>query len=255
MTEIAIAYDVGSLDEAVALDERLGPGPELAKVGLELFTAAGPEAVRALHRRGRRVFLDLKLHDIPNTVRGAAAAAARLGAEILTVHAMGGGEMLRAAVEGVEQGGGRTGVIAVTVLTSINAFNAPPGFASPLYATMVAAQLLALAEGAGAKGIVCAVSDLEGLRGMHPGPFYAVTPGIRPAGTAVHDQKRVATLSEAARKGSSLVVVGRAVTAADDPRAALEAARAERDAALDLRPDAERKHPPAGTASPLDAHK
>ena len=240
MTEIAIAYDVGSIEEAVALDQRLGEGPELAKVGLELFTAAGPEAVRALASRGRRVFLDLKLHDIPNTVRGAATAAARLGAELLTVHALGGGEMLRAAVLGVEKGGGKTGVIAVTVLTSINAFNAPPGFASPLWTTVVAGQLLALAEGAGARGIVCAVPDLAGLRQMHPAPFYAVTPGIRPAGGAAHDQKRVATVGEAVRLGSSLVVLGRAVTAAKDPRAALEAARAERDAALKLQPQPQR---------------
>jgi orotidine-5'-phosphate decarboxylase len=231
MTGIAIAYDVASLEEALALDDRIGPGPEIAKVGLELFTAAGPEAVRALAKRGRRVFLDLKLHDIPATVRGAAASAARLGAELLTVHAMGGGEMLRAAVEGVAQGGGRTGVIAVTVLTSISASNAPPGFASPFHASLVAGQLLTLAESAGARGIVCAVPDLEGLKQMHPAPFFAVTPGIRPAGAPSHDQKRVATLADAVRLGSSLAVLGRAVTAAPDPRAALQAARAERDAA------------------------
>jgi orotidine-5'-phosphate decarboxylase len=234
MTEIAIAYDVGSLEEAIALDARLGPGPELAKVGLELFTAAGPEAVRALTRRGRRVFLDLKLHDIPNTVRGAAAAAARLSAELLTVHAMGGGEMLRAAVEGAAEGGGGTGVIAVTVLTSIDASNAPPGFASPLEPGLVVPRLLELAERSGARGIVCGVPDLEGLRRTHPAPFFAVTPGIRPAGVAPHDQKRVATLADAVRAGSSLAVLGRAVTAAPDPRAALEAARAERDAAAAL---------------------
>ena len=231
MTEIAIAYDVRSLEEALALDARIGKGPEIAKVGLELFTAAGPKAVRALARRGRRVFLDLKLHDIPNTVRGAAAAAARLAAEFLSVHAMGGGEMLRAAVDGVAEGGGGTGVIAVTVLTSIDALHPPPGFASPLEPGLVASRLLELAERSGARGIVCGVPDLPGLRNMHPAPFYAVTPGIRPAGAATHDQKRVATLAEAVRLGSSLAVLGRAVTAAPDPRAALEAARAQRDAA------------------------
>jgi orotidine-5'-phosphate decarboxylase len=234
VSEIAIAYDVGSLAEALALDERLGPGPEIAKVGLELFTAAGPEAVHALAGRGRRVFLDLKLHDIPNTVRGAATAAARLGAELLTVHAMGGGEMLRAAVEGAAKGGGRTGVIAVTVLTSLNAFNAPPGFTSPLWVPTVAGQLLELAERSGARGIVCAAGDLAALRGMHRAPFYAVTPGIRPAGSPAHDQKRVATVAEAVRLGASLIVLGRAVTAAADPRVALEAARAECDAAAAL---------------------
>jgi orotidine-5'-phosphate decarboxylase len=231
VTEIAIAYDLDSLVDALALDTRLGAGPEIAKVGLELFTAAGPEAVRALARRGRRVFLDLKLHDIPNTVRGAAAAAARLGAEFLTVHAMGGGEMLRAAVQGVREGGGKTGVIAVTVLTSIDAANAPAGFASPFEPGRVVPRLLELAEGAGARGIVCAVADLAGLRKEHPAPFFAVTPGIRPAGALAHDQRRVATLADAVRAGAGLAVLGRAITAASDPRAALLAARAERDGA------------------------
>ncbi len=142
--------------------------------------------------------------------------------------------MLRAAVEGAARGGGGTGVIAVTVLTSLNAFNAPPGFTSPLWVELVTLKLLELAERAGARGIVCAVSDLAALRRMHPAPFYAVTPGIRPAGSPVHDQKRVATVGEAVRLGSSLIVLGRAVTAAGDPRAALEAARAERDVATAL---------------------
>ena len=234
MTGIAIAFDVGTLEEALALDERIGPGPEIAKVGLELFTAAGPDAVRMLRQRGRRVFLDLKLHDIPNTVRGAAAAASRLGAELLTVHAMGGGEMLRAAVSGVAEGGGETAVIAVTVLTSIHPHDAPPGFANPLSTATVVPELLELAERSGARGIVCAVPDLAGLRLAHPAPFFAVTPGIRPEGAPAHDQKRVATLAEAVRAGSSLAVLGRAVTAAADPRSALAAARAERDAAAAL---------------------
>jgi orotidine-5'-phosphate decarboxylase len=234
VTELAIAYDVATLEEALRLDDRLGPGPEIAKVGLQLFAAAGPEAVRALRARGRRVFLDLKLHDIPNTVRGAAAEAVRLGAELLTVHAMGGAEMVRAAVEGARGAGGETGVVAVTVLTSINAYNAPPGFASPLRTGVVGAQLLALAEQAGARGIVCAVSDLPALRAMHPAPFYAVTPGIRPPGGPPDDQKRVSTLAEAVRLGSSLAVLGRAVTLADNPQVTLEAARAERDRAAGL---------------------
>ena len=101
MTELAIAFDVESLEQAIALDTALGEGPEYAKIGLQLFTSAGPQAVRALRARGRRVFLDLKLHDIPNTVKGAAGEAAKLGAELLTVHAMGGAEMIRAAVDGI----------------------------------------------------------------------------------------------------------------------------------------------------------
>jgi len=129
--EFAIAFDVPTLDQALALDAKLGSGPEYAKVGLQLFTQAGPEAVRALSARGRRVFLDLKLHDIPNTVAGAAGEAAKLGAELLTVHAAGGQAMIRAAVDGIATAGGRTRVVAVTVLTSLDPNAMPPGFASP----------------------------------------------------------------------------------------------------------------------------
>jgi len=232
MTEIAIAFDVPTLDDALALDARLGAGPEFAKIGLELFTAEGPEAVRALKRRGRRVFLDLKLHDIPNTVRGAARAAATLGADLLTVHAPGGAAMITAAAEGIAAAGGATKIVAVTLLTSLDVSKLPPGFARPFDADAVIAGLLAMSLESGAHGIVCAAPDLARLRERHGAPFYAVTPGIRPAGGATQDQARVATITEAVRLGSSLLVLGRAVTAAPDPVAALVAARAERDAAV-----------------------
>jgi orotidine-5'-phosphate decarboxylase len=235
VTEIAIAFDVPTLDAALALDERLGDGPEYAKIGLELFVAEGPEAVRALTRRGRRVFLDLKLHDIPNTVRGASVSAARAGAEMLTVHAMGGAAMIRAAVEGVAAGGGRTQVVAVTLLTSLDPVALPPGFAQPFDLAGTIAGLLAMAESAGARGIVCAAPDLAAVRARHGRSFYAVTPGIRPAGHDTHDQARVSTIGDAVRQGAGLLVLGRAVTASADPRAALEAARAERDQALAAR--------------------
>ena len=231
MTEIAIAYDVGTLEQALELDARLGAGTEVAKVGLELFGSAGPEAVRALKARGRRVFLDLKLHDIPNTVRGAARAAARLGADLLTVHATGGREMIAAAVEGVAQEGAGTRVIAVTLLTSLEANHLPPGFEVPFHLDRVAEALLTIAESAGAHGIVCATSDLRGIRALHRRPFFAVTPGIRPAGGARHDQQRVSTVAEAVRLGSGMLVLGRAITGAADPAAALALARVERDAA------------------------
>lgn len=235
MTDIAIAFDVETIDEALALDQRLGEGPELAKVGLQLFTAAGPDAVRKLRARGRRVFLDLKLHDIPNTVEGAAAEAARLGAELLTVHATGGADMIAAAVRGIASAGGPTRVVAVTLLTSLDERTLPPGFARPFSFQSVAAELLTMSERAGALGIVCSAADLAGIRELHPEPFYAVTPGIRPAGGASHDQKRVATVAEAVKLGSSVLVLGRAVTAAADPRAALHAARSERDEAAAAR--------------------
>jgi orotidine-5'-phosphate decarboxylase len=230
--DFAIAFDVPTLDDALALDAHLGEGPEFAKIGLELFTAVGPRAVAALKQRHRRVFLDLKLHDIPNTVRGAAHSAARCGADLLTVHAMGGAAMVSAAVEGIAQAGAATRVVAVTLLTSLDPAHLPPGFEQPLEVGPVVARLLAMAEGAGAHGIVCAAPDLEGVRRIHGRPFYAVTPGIRPAGGATQDQARVSTITDAVRQGSSLLVLGRAVTGAPDPRTALEAARRERDAAL-----------------------
>jgi len=234
MTDIAIAFDVPTLEAALALDRELGAGPEYAKVGLELFAAEGPEAVRSLKARGRRVFLDLKLHDIPNTVKGAAASAARSGADLLTVHATGGEAMVRAAVEGIAAAGGATRVVAVTLLTSLDMDALPPGFARPFEADRVIAELLELSERAGALGIVCAAPDLAAVRARHGRRFYAVTPGIRPAGGDTHDQARVSTITDAVRSGSSLLVLGRAVTGAPDPRAALEAARAERDQAQAL---------------------
>jgi len=230
--EFAIAFDVPTLEAALALDSKLGAGAELAKVGLELFAAAGPEAVRALKSRGRRVFLDLKLHDIPNTVKGAAGSAARLGADLLTVHATGGAAMVAAAVEGIREAGGRTRVVAVTLLTSLDPAAMPPGFVKPFDLHAVAAALTDEAERAGALGVVCSPADLSGVRAKLGREFYAVTPGIRPAGAEAHDQKRVATVESAVRDGASLLVLGRAITGAADPAAALAAARAERDRAL-----------------------
>lgn len=233
--EFAIAFDVPTLEAALALDAALGEGPEYAKLGLELFTAAGPEALRALKARGRRVFLDLKLHDIPNTVKGAAGSAARLGADLLTVHATGGGAMVAAAVEGIREAGGTTRVVAVTVLTSLDPAAMPPGFVKPFDLHTVAAALTDESVRAGALGVVCSAADLTGIRARLGRDFYAVTPGIRPAGGDAHDQKRVATVESATRDGSSLLVLGRAITAAADPRAALVAARAERERAMSAR--------------------
>ena len=181
---------------------------------------------------GHRVFLDLKFHDIPNTVRGAAREASRLGADFLTVHATGGYAMIAAAVEGAAEAGGGTRVVAVTILTHLTASTMPPGFMSPFHLVMVAPKLLDLAESAGAHGIVCAAPDLHAIRTAHPQPFFAVTPGIRPAGGATHDQQRVTTVTEAVRLGSGMLVLGRAITGAADPAAALFAARAERDEAV-----------------------
>jgi orotidine-5'-phosphate decarboxylase len=189
------------------------------------------------------VFLDLKLHDIPNTVAGAAREAGRLGVDLITVHAAGGPAMIRAAADaaaegsahsggGAGTGGPGTGVVTVTLLTSLDPADLPPGFQRPFDLAGTLAALLEMSLTAGARGIVCSAADLAGLKARHPRPFFAVTPGIRPAGAERHDQARVATVGEAVRLGAGLLVLGRAVTGAADPRLALAAARAERDQAL-----------------------
>lgn len=233
--DFAIAFDLPTLAEALALNSKLGEGSEFAKLGLELFAAEGPAVVREFKALGRRVFLDLKLHDIPNTVKGAAASAARLGADLLTVHATGGAPMVAAAVEGIREAGGATRVVAVTILTSHDPANMPPGFAKPFDLPATALALTRASLEAGAAGIVCAAPDLRTLRAALGPDFYAVTPGIRMSGGESHDQKRVATVESAVRDGASLLVLGRAVTAATDPRAALAAARAERERAMAAR--------------------
>jgi orotidine-5'-phosphate decarboxylase len=233
--DFAIAFDVPNLNAALALNEKLGEGDEFAKLGLELFVSEGPAVVREFKARGRRVFLDLKLHDIPNTVRGAAASAATLGADLLTVHATGGAEMVAAAVSGIREAGGATRVVAVTVLTSHDPEDMPAGFAKPFDLPGTALALTREALSGGASGIVCAAPDLRALRSALGPDFYAVTPGIRMSGGEAHDQKRIATVEGAVRDGASLLVLGRAVTAAADPRAALEAARAERERAMAVR--------------------
>jgi len=233
-SELIVALDVAGAAEVMALIDRLPPEVTWYKIGLELFCAEGPSVVQAVRARGKNVFLDLKLHDIPNTVSGAAAEAARLGADLITVHAAGGEAMIRAAVEGIATAGGITRVVAVTLLTSLDPAAMPPGFPRPLVLADVQAEMLALTERAGALGIVCSAADLPALCQRHPAPFYSVTPGIRAAGSAAQDQKRVATIADAVAAGASLLVLGRAITAAADPRAALHLARAERDRAAAL---------------------
>jgi len=226
MADIAIAYDVSSLEAALALDDRLGKGPELAKVGLELFTAAGPDVVRALTARGRRVFLDLKLHDIPNTVELAARRCAEMAVSYFTVHAQGGAAMLRAARSGALQGAAQRGLnppklLAVNVLTSLSDkdLRATGHASSPVELTL---QLAQLALDCGADGLVCSAQEVARLRSVFGSQPLLCTPGIRFAADAQGDQQRVATPQEAVRSGADLLVVGRPVYAAADP---LEAAR------------------------------
>jgi orotidine-5'-phosphate decarboxylase len=215
-----IALDVPRWGDAEQLLARLGPGADFVKVGLELFTAEGPRVVERLHGQGRRVFLDLKLHDIPTTVRGAASSAARLGASLLTVHGYGGAAMVEAAVEGA---GAATGILVVTVLTSSDAreLGVALGREVPEMGAEVL-RLAAIASAARAHGIVCSGQEVAAVRSTHPS-LKPLVPGIRLAGGAAHDQARVVTPERAAADGAAYLVLGRAVTAAPDPAAALAA--------------------------------
>lgn len=217
---LAVAIDVPDLDDALALVRRLGGAVDVVKVGLELFSAAGPAAVTAMVALGVDVFCDVKLHDIPNTVAGAARVLGGLGARYVTLHTSGGEAMVRAGVEGLRAGADRAGLgaptaLGVTVLTSD--VDAPREL-------LLARAGLAAAAGCG--GIVCAGTDLPTLRGAAAG-LVRVVPGIRPAGAEVGDQARVTTPEQAVRDGAGILVVGRPITQAADPGAAAAAIRAE----------------------------
>ena len=225
-----IALDVPTRAEAESLLDRLGPDAEFVKVGLQLFTAEGPDVVRAMHGRGLRVFLDLKLHDIPNTVAHAVESAARLGVELLTVHASGGAAMLRAAARARGDGGLR--LLGVTVLTSLSAAELAQAWGrDTVSAEDEVARLARLAEESGLDGVVASVAELPVIRAATGDGFRVLTPGIRLAGDDAGDQSRVATPGEAARLGADYIILGRSVTAAKDPAAALRRAVRELDEA------------------------
>jgi orotidine-5'-phosphate decarboxylase len=224
---LAIVLDVPTLDEAVALASEVAPWFGVAKVGLELYSAAGPAAVEPLRDLGLRVFCDLKLHDIPTTVGRAARVLGRLGVSYLNFHAAGGVDMLRAGVEGVREGARDAGLdapvpLAVTVLTSdadTSAFDAR----------------LAWAIEAGCGGVVCSVHEVARVKRARR-DFVTVVPGVRLAGGEQHDQSRVGTPAEVAAAGADVLVVGRLVSAADDRRATARAVHASvADALANLR--------------------
>jgi orotidine-5'-phosphate decarboxylase len=215
-----VALDVPTAAAAMALVDRLGDSVLWFKVGLELFTAEGPGVVRALTGRGKRVFLDLKLHDIPNTVAGAVRSVSRLGVDLLTVHAEGGPAMLRAAVSARNEApDSALKLLGVTVLTSLDGTEYPEVYRSVDARSRVEVFARAARE-AGMDGVVASALELDALVAALPGEFLKVIPGIRPAGTGAGDQARTATPAAALRAGASHLVVGRAITAAPDPPAA-----------------------------------
>ncbi len=224
---LCAALDFPSWREAEPFARAVATAVGLLKVGLEIFAAEGPAAVRAAAALGRPVFLDLKLHDIPNTVEGAARSAARsaaaTGARLLTVHAAGGTAMIQAAVRGAGPG---VRILGVTVLTSLDAAALEEiGLAGPPREAVVRLARLAVAAGAG--GLVCSPQEVRAVRAaVGPGPLLVV-PGIRPAGAAVGDQARVATPAAAVADGADVIVVGRPLREAADPVAAAQRIAAE----------------------------
>lgn len=217
---IAIVLDTDDLVAAMRLAKAVQPHIANAKVGLELWSAVGPDALAALTELGMDVFVDLKLHDIPTTVRRAAHVLGSAGARWVNAHAMGGTDMLRAFVEGLHDGADDAGLeqplaLAVTVLTSEH--DAPPS---------LLAERAGLAAAAGCGGVVCAVPDLAIIHHAEPS-LQCVTPGIRPGGSAADDQVRVSTPAQAVHAGSDLLVIGRPISHAEDPVAAAAAVEDE----------------------------
>lgn len=223
---IIVALDYPDAGRALAAADRLDKELCRVKVGKELFTRAGPALVERLVGQGFDVFLDLKFHDIPNTVAAACTAAAELGVWMLNVHAQGGRRMLGAARESVERFTPRPRLIAVTVLTSLDDGDLREiGFQDGT--EQLVERLAALTADAGLDGVVCSPREAASLRRRHGAGFLLVTPGIRPGGSAQDDQQRVMTPSEAVRNGSDYLVIGRPITGAADPVAALRAIQAE----------------------------
>ncbi|RCV90963.1 orotidine-5'-phosphate decarboxylase [Billgrantia montanilacus] len=223
---LIIALDHPSLDAALCLADRLDPSRCRVKVGKELFTRSGPDVIEALHGRGFQVFLDLKFHDIPNTVAGAVQAAAEQGVWMVNVHAGGGRRMMEAARERLERHGLATHLIAVTVLTSMEAADLQEVGVTLAPAEQVE-RLAQLAMASGMAGVVCSAQESTRLRELCGDTFLKVTPGIRPSFAAADDQRRIMTPLQAMTAGSTHLVVGRPVTQAEDPMAALEAIEQE----------------------------
>ena len=223
---IIVALDFDSRQTAQTLVQRLDPSQCKLKVGKELFVTAGPDFVATLVDQGYDVFLDLKFHDIPNTVAAACRAAARLGVWMINVHALGGRAMLQAAREALENGPSRPHLIAVTLLTSMqDADLAELGITGDAQQNVL--RLARLAQDCGLDGVVCSAREVSALRQTMGSEFWLVTPGIRPAQAERGDQARVATPQEAIDNGSSYLVIGRPITQAEDPLAALAAVRRE----------------------------
>ena len=223
---IIAALDVPTVDQALKLAQQVAPAVGAFKIGKELFTSAGPDIVRRVRDTGASVFLDLKFHDIPNTVAKAIAAAVRLDVQMLTIHASGGSEMMRAAEQAAQQTAAQLGrpaplVLGVTVLTSQDSATLAELGGETDVAKQVE-RLALLATKSGLRGLVCSPLEIVALRRILPPQMQLVTPGIRTGTEKADDQKRTLTPREAVQAGASWLVIGRPITAAADPRAAAE---------------------------------
>lgn len=219
--KIIVALDYQHANEAVALATQLDPTKCRLKVGKELFTASGPSLIDRLHQANFEVFLDLKFHDIPNTVAKACTAASKLGIWMLNVHASGGLDMMQAAKEAVDQSDSKPILIAVTVLTSMTqASLTRVGIQLPLEEHVL--NLATLTQEAGLDGVVCSALETNILRKNLGKNFYLVTPGIRPDNVSQDDQSRVVTPTNALANGSNYLVIGRPITQADNPQKMLD---------------------------------
>jgi len=222
LAPVAVALDAPDLETAARWADLVTPHVSTVKIGLELYLRYGPDVVATIRgASGVRVFLDLKLHDIPATVSAAARTVARLRPDFLTVHASGGADVMRAATEAAPG----TKIAAVTVLTSLNEEElSRTGVTGSVHDTVL--RLSALAVEAGANGIVCSPREVSAVRAEVGPDMTLITPGVRPAGSAAYDQARVATPQEALKAGSDLLVIGRPITGAPDPGAAAAAVAA-----------------------------
>ena len=229
--KVIVALDFPSTEPVFALLDRIDPSKCRVKIGKEMFTRAGPAFVEQVAAKGFDIFLDLKYHDIPNTVAAACAAAADLGVWMINVHASGGRKMMTAAAERLAGMKVRPKLIAVTILTSLAQDDlAEIGYpGSPADNVL---RLAELAEDSGLDGVVCSPLEVEPLRSQLGKEFLLVTPGVRPAGAATDDQKRIMTPGDAIRAGASYLVVGRPITAAEQPALSLDAINAEVGAAF-----------------------
>lgn len=226
MSDIIVALDLPSGEQALDLVDGLGDSIGFYKVGSPLFTRSGPRFITELRDRGKRVFLDLKYHDIPSTVANAVESAAQLDVELVTVHASGGDAMMRAARAAVGDDGPR--LLGVTILTSFTASDVEQVWNKEIISVRhEVARLSSLAADAGLHGVVTSPLEVESLKRRHGAGFIVVTPGIRPAGDGLGDQARTATPADAARAGADFLVIGRPVLTAADPLAVVRAIRDE----------------------------